>query len=224
MNGSSQDARQRLLEAAAEVFASKGYAQASTREICRLAGANVAAIHYYFGDKASLYREIFRPTEMLLAFPDELLDPNVSLRDALAAFYRHVLSFAGDAKASQYMRMLFVREQLEPTGVLPAGKAEVLRPMHDRLLQFLLARVDGAEPDLELHQLAFGIVGLVMVLLVERGSAEQLARGLLSDANAIEATVQRLADSAFTLIHAEQERRVLACAHNGRATKSRAAS
>jgi AcrR family transcriptional regulator len=224
MNGSSQDARQRLLEAAAEVFASKGYAQASTREICRLAGANVAAIHYYFGDKASLYREIFRPTEMLLAFPDELLDPSVSLRDALAAFYRHVLSFAGDPKASQYMRMLFVREQLEPTGVLPAGKAEVLRPMHDRLLQFLLARVDGAEPDLELHQLTFALVGLVMVLLVERGSAEQLARGLLSDARAIEATVQRLADSAFTLIHAESERRMLVCAHNGRANKSRAAS
>ena len=222
MNGSSQDARERLLEAAAEVFASKGYAQASTREICRLAGANVAAIHYYFGDKASLYREIFRPTELLLRFPDELLDPRVSLRDALAAFYRHVLSFVGAAKTSQYMRMLFVREQLEPTGVLPAGKAEVLRPFHEHVVQFLLARLEDAEADLELHQLAFAIVGLVMILIVERSNAERLAPGMLSDVDAIEATVQRLADSASTLIHAERERRTLVCARNGRerATKN----
>jgi AcrR family transcriptional regulator len=210
MNGSSQDARQRLLEAAAEVFANKGYAQASTREICRLAGANVAAIHYYFGDKASLYREIFRPAEMLLRFPEQLLDPNVSLREALVAFYRHVLSFVGTAKTTQHVRMLFVREQLEPTGVLPEGKVEMLRPFHDHVLQFLLMRLEGAEPDLELHQLAFAIVGLVMILIVERSNAERLAPGMLSNADAIEATVQRLADSAFTLIHAERERRMLA--------------
>jgi AcrR family transcriptional regulator len=212
MHGSSQDARERLLEAAAEVFASKGYAQASTREICRLAGANVAAIHYYFGDKASLYREIFRPASRLLELPDELVDPNVSLRDALVAFYRHVLNLAGSSKTSQYMRMVFAREQLEPTGVLHAGQAEVLRPFHDRLLQFVVARLEAAEPDVELHQLAFSLVGLVMVMLVERGTAERLVPGLLDDADAVEATVQRLADSAFTLIHAERERRSLACA------------
>ena len=214
MNGSNQDARERLLEAAAEVFASKGYAQASTREICRLAGANVAAIHYYFGDKASLYREIFRPAERLLQLPDELLDPNVALREALVAFYRHVLSLTGSAKNAQYTRMLFAREQLEPTGVLHAGQAEVLRPFHERLLEFVVARLEATEADVDLHQLAFSLVGLVMVLLVERGTAERLAPGLLDDADAIEATVQRLADSAFTLVHAERERRSLRCAAN----------
>src|ERR1700720_1237146 len=49
--------RQRLLEAAEEVFADKGFKAASVRDICRRADANIAAVNYYFGDKERLYIE-----------------------------------------------------------------------------------------------------------------------------------------------------------------------
>ena len=67
------DARTRILQAALEVFASKGYAQASTREICQRAGANVAGIHYYFGDKASLYKELMQIPEHMVRPPEILV-------------------------------------------------------------------------------------------------------------------------------------------------------
>jgi AcrR family transcriptional regulator len=55
----NSDARSRLVISALRLFAEKGYKAASTREICDAAGANISAIRYYFGDKASLYRAAF---------------------------------------------------------------------------------------------------------------------------------------------------------------------
>ena len=47
--------RQRLLEAAIELFAELGYERASTRAIARRAGVSLPALQYYFGGKEGLY-------------------------------------------------------------------------------------------------------------------------------------------------------------------------
>src|SRR3954465_10694117 len=52
--------KQQLIEAAGQVFAEHGYRAATVREICLRAGANVASIHYHFGDKEKLYLEVLR--------------------------------------------------------------------------------------------------------------------------------------------------------------------
>lgn len=54
-----QETRQRLLEAACDVFAGKGYRNATVQDICERAGANIAAVNYYFGSKQSLYEEVW---------------------------------------------------------------------------------------------------------------------------------------------------------------------
>jgi TetR/AcrR family transcriptional regulator, regulator of cefoperazone and chloramphenicol sensitivity len=48
--------RQRLLDAAIELFAELGYERASTRAIARHAGVSLPALQYYFGGKDGLYR------------------------------------------------------------------------------------------------------------------------------------------------------------------------
>ena len=52
-------ARLRLLRAALECFATHGYNKTSTRQIAHAAGVNLAAINYYFGSKAELYRAVY---------------------------------------------------------------------------------------------------------------------------------------------------------------------
>ena len=54
-----EKSRERLLVAGLALFSERGFARTSTREIALAAGANVASISYYFGDKAGLYRSVF---------------------------------------------------------------------------------------------------------------------------------------------------------------------
>src|SRR5262249_5058158 len=61
--GGSRDTRQRLLEAAGEVFADRGFRDATIKEICRRADANIAAVHYHFGDKEEFYRTVIQYAE-----------------------------------------------------------------------------------------------------------------------------------------------------------------
>ena len=53
-----QSTRAAVLEAAGRIFAERGYAETTSKEICELAGANSAAVNYYFGGKNNLYEEV----------------------------------------------------------------------------------------------------------------------------------------------------------------------
>jgi AcrR family transcriptional regulator len=46
---------EKVVDVATRLFAEKGYDGVSTKEICREAGVNVAAIHYHFESKENLY-------------------------------------------------------------------------------------------------------------------------------------------------------------------------
>lgn len=52
------DVRERLLAAGLKIFANKGYGGSTVREICEEACSNIAAINYYFGDKAGFYQSV----------------------------------------------------------------------------------------------------------------------------------------------------------------------
>ncbi|WP_372798150.1 TetR/AcrR family transcriptional regulator [Pontiella sp.] len=67
----SADTKERLIQAAAPIFADKGYRETTVAEICEAAGANIAAVNYHFGDKANLYTEVWKylNTIALKAYP-----------------------------------------------------------------------------------------------------------------------------------------------------------
>ena len=56
----SRATRKSLLNAAAALFAARGFDGVSVAEVARLAGANKALINYHFGGKLQLYRTIVR--------------------------------------------------------------------------------------------------------------------------------------------------------------------
>jgi AcrR family transcriptional regulator len=52
--------RERLLTAASEVFANKGFWKTTNADICKKANANTAAVNYHFGSKENLYIEAWK--------------------------------------------------------------------------------------------------------------------------------------------------------------------
>ena len=60
MRRDAENTAEKVLEIATKLFAEKGYDGVSTKEICREAGANVAAIHYHFESKENLYLEVIQ--------------------------------------------------------------------------------------------------------------------------------------------------------------------
>ncbi|MDG2307030.1 MAG: TetR/AcrR family transcriptional regulator [Candidatus Binatia bacterium] len=54
-----QNTKARILQAAQEVFAERGFEGASTREIASRADVNISSLHYHWDSKETLYRAIF---------------------------------------------------------------------------------------------------------------------------------------------------------------------
>ena len=55
---SEENTRDKILNAAGEVFAEQGFEGATVRAITERAGVNVAAVNYHFRDKAELYTRV----------------------------------------------------------------------------------------------------------------------------------------------------------------------
>jgi len=127
----SNETRQRLLEAAAEVFADGGYRRATIAKICRLAGANIAAVNYHFGGKQELYAAVFeyaqrRASTEDTAAVDEAAPPEDRLRAHVATFVGRLL----DPRRPAWIARLLAHELIEPTQVLDRLVRNRMRANH----------------------------------------------------------------------------------------------
>jgi AcrR family transcriptional regulator len=201
------DARARLLQAAIRLFALQGFAKTSTRELAEAAQVNVAAISYYFGDKAGLYRAAFLepmdPTEDLVRFTD----PTLPLADALAGFYAGFLEPLRHGDEARLCTKLHLREMLESTGIIDNGLARSIQPLHDALLALLVRHLSLPGPDDELERLAICIEGLGVQLHVGLDINEAISPGINTAPGAIDRWHETLVRAALAMVDAEAARR-----------------
>ncbi len=199
--------RARLLHSGLRLFAQQGFAKTSTRELAEHAGVNVAAISYYFGDKAGLYRAVF--VEPLGAPRDgtRFDAPQLSLPQALAQLFAELLEPLKQGDMARLCMKLHFREMLEPTGLWEQPLAQGFRPMHEALLAVLCRHFGVERPDAELQRLAVCICGLGVHLHVGHDVIEQLAPRLNAGADALDRWSDRLVMYARAMIDAERRRR-----------------
>lgn len=203
-------ARERILSAALALFVERGYASTPVRDIAHAAGVNIAAIAYYFGDKAGLYRAaLFEPVHGAAESVPPFDAPGLTLHEALLLYMRTCLQpLAQGADTLLSVRLRF-RESFEPTGMLQEEHG-IREQMHARLLSVLQRHLGLAAPDRELQALAVSVFALIAYPYHGREKIRAADPGLLDAPDAIAAWAERLAGYAGAMVGFEAARRGIA--------------
>ena len=145
-----QETREAILVAAEEEFAEKGFALASTREICRRAGVNAALANRYFVSKENLYRLVARRLFGELGAPLARLADGVkdeaTWRAAVREWVDDMLFMALPTERAQKLCAgLFRHEVTSPTQFYAEFKESFGRPVYEGLKKLLAMKVKDDE-------------------------------------------------------------------------------
>ena len=185
--GDGELSRERILQSALRLFAEQGYAKTSIRQIAQGAQANVAAIGYYFGDKAGLYRAIYCGQPQAAGTPrDALANEPGAAAPSLALLFEQFLEPLKRGDEVRLWMKLHRREMLEPTGLWEEKLENGIRPMHNALVALLCARLALPRPDDEVRRLAIVIAGLAVHLYLGQDAVSELAPQLFRNVRAID--------------------------------------
>ena len=149
----SLETRQRLLEAAAEVFSESGYRNATFREICRRANANIAAVNYHFRDKEQFYSAVVehvieQEKDHILNFRAQI-DSQVPARERLKTVIRSFMFSLLHPGRPNMLSKIWAWEMIEPTPGIDLLIEKVARQLQ-AVFRGIVAEVLGAGADPQL--------------------------------------------------------------------------
>lgn len=201
----------RLLEAAGGVFAERGYRDGTILEICRRAGANIAAVNYHFGDKRNLYAEVFRyaherAAEQHPAFGNVAADAPAAerLRAYVGAFLERIMGQGRPA----WHGILIAREIAEPSGALDRVYEEELRPRHEYLEKVVREIVGPDLPRSRVRLCVFSIVAQCMFYRTAKPALAALYPKERLDSGRIAEHITRFSLGALRELRAPEESNV----------------
>jgi AcrR family transcriptional regulator len=164
-----RDTRQRVLNAALEVFAQRGYHAATVEEIAERAGMTKGAVYYWFRDKDDLASDLQADLwTTIAAEAQHYLDPAGTTPDNLKlAFRTYLVSLSDHAEARFFLRDCWAVPALDAAGRLQqeAGVVLVQRLVEAGIADGELVDVDaetftrvllGAFAEATLHVLTSG--------------------------------------------------------------------
>ena len=213
LDATSGAPQQRLLMAALRLFAEKGFANTSIRDLAQSAKVNISAISYYFGDKKGLYNAAFTQTlqcggHEVLMFQSLPEFDQLSLEDFLRKLLQGFVEPLKLGEVAVWRVRLQMREMIEPTGLwdheIKFKIAPMLLAVENRLMkEFNISQIDDA-----VKGLAFSIMGLGVHVLVSRDVMTQLLPELMNSESAIDSYAQQLVFYALAMVEAEKQSRL----------------
>lgn len=197
----SELTRERLINAAREVFSKRGFQGATVREICRCAEANVAAVNYHFGGKDGLLAEVlnFAPLKALQK-QNATADGCPKMR--LQLFIHDFIHMLLDEKNASLQCQIMARELANPTPALDQIVRDAIAPLHEFLGQLLREIVGNHASEAQVRRSVYSILGQCMFYRNSHPVLQRLNPKLRYDHKEINAIAAHIA--TFSLAGIEQ--------------------
>lgn len=180
--------RQHILDIAGQVFAERGYADATSKEICARAEVNMASVNYHFGSRGGLYEAVLVEAHHHLLQPEAMLaiaqapgDPRDKLRAVLARIVAHVTG-----PRAHWGSRVVVRELLSPTEHAPVLVHKAIAPKA-RILMGIAGDILGlpvTHPGLQ-RALFFMMSPCLAMLMAPREFRTGVLPAIATDADAL---------------------------------------
>ena len=186
----ADDTRQRILQAAAQVFAEKGYARATTRALAAAAGVNEVTLFRHFGNKQNLFAAVMEQFggpavttaleaqltgdcgQDLRTVGNQLLNLLLERGDALRLMLCEASHFPEVQEVMvqnprQIRRMLasYISRQIEQGRLRPLHPEAMAQAFSGMLFSYAIARGmldDSIEPELSTEELVAQFVDIFM--------------------------------------------------------------
>lgn len=161
--------RQKIVDAAGEIFADHGFQSATVRDICARAGANLASVNYYFRDKAGLYLEVFRQATCvahaeIAHATDEGGPPEKVLRGIIFGMCRRMMA----SERPSWAFRLMAHEMSRPTPAFDTVIEETISPSYLRL-RITLGAILRLPPDHATTRMcAHSVIGQIIHYVASR--------------------------------------------------------
>jgi TetR/AcrR family transcriptional regulator, regulator of cefoperazone and chloramphenicol sensitivity len=163
--------KQRLLTAASQLFAERGFHGSKMRDIARYADVNLAAGNYHYGSKKALYLEVLRA--QFAEIRSELARHGATLpANGRAKLSRAEIVALLHVRAKTMLDLLIgtpprlhgtlmQREMTDPSEALPVIVDELIAPMTHEI-EAIVAQLAPEMGPQDLQRCAFSIVGQVV--------------------------------------------------------------
>jgi len=171
---SPEATRERIMEAALDLFGERGLTGTTVRDIAQRASVNVAAISYHFGGKDELYRSVAetvigsieaRATPRIAPILDNPPRTPDAALEALEHFAETIVEVIVGPEAMRRVARFIIREQMQPTFAFEVLYAFMSR-MHGAATQ-LFALAAGLDPQSKEAMLrTFLVIGQVVFLRI----------------------------------------------------------
>ncbi len=179
-SNTNKGVRDRLLDAAEELFCEHGFEGASIRDIAASAKCNIASVNYYFGGKEKLYQEVWRRHLILMrdvriASIDKVMsksDGKPQLEVLLKSFAEAFIGPLVDESRARRLGKLWAREMIDQH--LPANMfaQEIVIPTLTAMRTALVKACPGVEES-KVPFVVFSVVGQLVHLVHIKAMFEQ---------------------------------------------------